>query len=205
MNLNTQSVELTEADWIEKANSGDADAFAHLLENYKRAVYNLCYRMLGNPNDAEDAAQETFLRAYRALHRYDKNRKFSTWILSIATHYCIDQLRKRRLFMISLDATPYLELPDKTNGPEGALVVDERQREVQQLLSSLRPKDRAAIVMRYWYDFSYNEIAEALSMTNSAVKSRLHRARRALAQTWAAEQGALAVSAQGTPYEAQTI
>lgn len=173
---------MEEIELITRVKAGDTGAFTTILENYQRAVYNLCYRMLGNSGDAEDAAQETFIRAYRALHRYDSNRKFSTWILSIATHYCIDQLRKRRLQTISMDAVPYLHVPDTNPGPEGSMLLDERQQEVQDLLTNLSEVDRAAIVMRYWYEFSYDEIAETLGLTNSAVKSRLHRARRSLAK-----------------------
>lgn len=189
MNIERTSAEISEAELIQRVRKGDSQAFTIIVQNYQTAVYNLCYRMLGNPGDAEDAAQETFLRAYRAIHRYDPNRKFSTWILSIATNYSIDQLRKRRLFTLSLDAIPYLDVRDQSVGPEGALVVGERQQKVQILLNTLKPKDRAAVVMRYWYDYSYDEIGEMLNLTNDAVKSRLHRARRALALEWADQDG----------------
>ena len=144
--------------------------------------------MLGNPSDAEDAAQESFFRAFKALNRYDKKRKFSTWILSIASHYCIDQLRKRRLVTFSMDAIPYLELSDKRIGPENSLVKEEKHKQVQDLLAVLGPIDKAAVVMRYWYDYSYDEIAENLGITNSAVKSRLHRARRTLSEAWVVKE-----------------
>ena len=85
-----------EAELLSKAQQGDAQAFTWLVETYQRPVFNLCYRMLGNAQDAEDAAQETFLRAYKNLRRYDRSRPFSTWLLSIAAHYCIDQARRRR-------------------------------------------------------------------------------------------------------------
>jgi RNA polymerase sigma-70 factor (ECF subfamily) len=145
--------------------------------------------MLGDAVDAEDAAQETFLRAYRNMKRYDSQRPFSTWLLSIAAHYCIDQIRKRRFSTLSYDETPQLDPPDLNPGPEGSLVISEDQQRVQALLARLNPQDRAAIVMRYWYEFSYEEIGDALSMTVSAVKSRLHRARIELAQLWM-QQGA---------------
>lgn len=174
-----------ELEKIYKARAGDPEAFHSLVESYQRAVFSLCYRMLGNAGDAEDAAQETFLRTYRSLHRYDPGRKFSTWLLSIATHYCIDQLRKRRMLFVSLDDMPFLEVAASAPSPEHALLAGERAEQVQRLLTALSPKDRAAVVMRYWYEFSYDEIGEALSLTNSAVKSRLHRARRELAEAWA--------------------
>ncbi len=178
-----------EAQWVARALRGDAEAFTSLVETYQRPVYNLCYRMLGESGDAEDAAQETFLRAYTSLKRYDKNRPFGTWLLSIAAHYCIDQLRKRRVILLSVDDDPQYELPDKLPGPESTVSRREEQRKVHALLDKIGPTDRAAVVMYYWYDMSYEEIADALSLTVSAVKSRLHRARRDMAEHWL-EQGA---------------
>jgi RNA polymerase sigma-70 factor (ECF subfamily) len=140
--------------------------------------------MLGDSNEAEDASQETFLRVYKNIKHYDHKRPFSTWLLSIAAHHCIDQLRKRRMVVISMDTFPYLDPPDGSLGPEGVFYQMENQKKVQALLKSLNSHDRAAVVMYYWYDFSYEEIAHSLSLTVSAVKSRLHRARLTLAQTW---------------------
>ncbi len=183
-----------ELSWVAGALKGDDDAFSHLVETYQSPVYNLCYRMLGDPVDAEDAAQETFLRAYKNIKRYDDQRSFSTWLLSIAAHYCIDQIRRRRFTTLSYDATPQVDPPDLNPGPEGTLVLNEDQKRVQALLARLNTQDRAAVVMRYWYEFSYEEIAEALSMTVSAVKSRLHRARIELAQLWSQQSPGPAVA-----------
>lgn len=171
----------SEISWLKQAQNGDAEAFARLVELYQKPVFNLCYRMLGEPAEAEDAAQETFLRAYRSLRRYDDNRPFGTWLLSIAAHYCIDKLRKQRMSTVSTDGVESYQLTDNHPGPEGALAQREEQRMVQELLQELNPIERAAVVMYYWYDYSYAEIGAALSLTESAVKSRLHRARRAMA------------------------
>ena len=92
-----------EEEWIADALKGDDDAFAALVEAYEVPVFNLCFRMLGDAGEAEEAAQEAFLRAYQNLKRYDPEKRFSTWILSIASHYCIDRLRRRRLFTVPLD------------------------------------------------------------------------------------------------------
>jgi RNA polymerase sigma-70 factor (ECF subfamily) len=173
-----------EPEVVAQAIKGNAEAFTKLVETFQRPVFNLCYRMLGDPDEAEDAAQETFLRAYNGLRRYDSQRSFSTWLLSIAAHYCIDQIRKRRYATLSVDALPQLELPDLSPGPEAAFGSHETQQRVQVLLESLSPQDRAAVIMLYWYDLSYEEIADALSLTVSAVKSRLHRARLELAHEW---------------------
>ena len=177
-----------EPGWILEAQKGNSDAFCKLVETCQTPVYNLCYRMLGDPYEAEDAAQETFLRAYNNLHHYDVKRSFSTWLLSIAAHYCIDQIRKRRMNLLSLDDAVYLDPPDTAPGPEASLSTSEEKKRVRILLDSISPQDRAAVIMLYWYDLSYEEIAEALSMTVSSVKSRLHRARQAMAQSWSEQE-----------------
>lgn len=175
-----------EQAWILQAQQGSDEAFTRLLEAYQTPVYNLCYRMLGEPEEAEDAAQETFLRAYQNLERYDRARSFATWLLSIAAHYCIDRLRRRRIGFVPLeDDERELELPDaQAPDPEAEAIRHEQERRMQAALAGLDETDRAAIVLRYWHDFSEAEIAENLDLTIPAVKSRLHRARRALASLW---------------------
>jgi RNA polymerase sigma-70 factor (ECF subfamily) len=183
---------------IERARSGDHCAFSRLVKAYQTPVYNLCYRVLGNPHDAEEAAQEAFLRAYTRLVSYDPARSFKTWLLSIAHHYCIDRLRRRRLNFLSLDDEPALDTAmwrSTAPTPEEVVMCRERDGDVQALLNALPLKDRSALVMRYWYDLSYEEIAAATDTTVSAVKSRLHRARETLA---------VEVSEPGSPRSART-
>lgn len=175
-------------EWIAQAQRGNSEAFSKLVEACQTPVFNLCYRMLNDPYEAEDAAQETFLRAFNNLRQYDNQRSFLTWLLSIAAHYCIDQIRKRRMNLLSLDDAVYLDPPDTAPGPELTLSMGEEQKKVRMLLEKLSPQDRAAVIMLYWYDLSYDEIAEALSMTVSAVKSRLHRARQVMAQSWSEQE-----------------
>lgn len=179
-----------ESTWVVQAQHGDPQAFTALVETYQRPVYNLCYRMLGNAEDAEDAAQETFLRAYKSIRNYDNQRAFSTWVLSIAAHYCIDQIRRRRLPLVSIEDLPVPDLPDHEPSVESKLSSQEERAGIRALLAGLDPIDRALVVMYYWYDFSYEEIGQALKLTESAVKSRLHRARRAMAQRWLEKQPA---------------
>ena len=182
--------------WIARARQGDDEAFSQLVEAYQRPVFNVCYRMLGEPAEAEDAAQETFIRAYTRLDSYDPQRKFSSWLLSIASHYCIDLLRRRRMSLVSWDdLPPWRWLPDSDPQPEEVALRHEAQRHAQTLLSKLPPDYRAAVVLRYWHDFSYEEIAETLGSTLSAIKSRLFRARQMMAQA-AAEAEARPVSSQ---------
>jgi RNA polymerase sigma-70 factor (ECF subfamily) len=177
--------------WINQARQGDDEAFTKLVETYQKPVYNLCYRMLGEHEAAEDAAQETFLKVYQNLARYDRTRSFATWLLSIAAHYCIDRLRRRRFPSVSIDENEegQTELPDHSApDPESETAKRQERERLQTCLKSLDPTDRAAVVMRYWQDFSEVEIAQALNLTVPAVKSRLHRARRSLADKWEEKQ-----------------
>lgn len=170
--------------WVDQTLAGDQEAFGELVVRYERDVFNLTYRMLGNRGEAEDAAQEAFLRAYANLDRYDPARSFKTWLLSIASNHCIDRIRRRRLTWLSLEEPlpPHPALTSDTPGPEEATLDNERSAAVQGLLDELSPDYRVAVVLRYWYDYSYAEIAEMLGTTESAIKSRLFRARQALAQ-----------------------
>ena len=178
-----------EQNWVLQAQQGSDEAFTRLVEEHQTHVYNLCYRMLGEPEAAEDAAQESFLRAYQNLHRYDRSRPFPTWLLSIAAHYCIDRLRRRKLSVFSMDEEndegTTFEIADPASpDPEVESVKREERDRLHLLLKDLDETDRAAVIMRYWYDYSEVEIADSLRLTVSAVKSRLHRSRRALAGMW---------------------
>ena len=182
-----------EQTWVLQAQQGNDEAFTKLVETYQTPVFNLCYRMLGEPELAEDAAQETFLRAYQHLHRYDQKRPFPTWLLSIAAHYCIDRLRRRKFSMFSMDTEDdegnSFEIPDvDAPNPEGEAITGQTNERVHAMLKDLDATDRAALIMRYWYDYSEKEIAESLNLTVSAVKSRLHRARKELAGLWVEQE-----------------
>ena len=176
----------TEQQWIAEAKAGDKDAFAKLVEKYKKPVYSVCYRMLGTPTAAEDAAQEAFIRAYMAIDRYDPSRSFATWVLSIASNYSIDQLRKKKVIILSMDNEKHAWLapPDPGPSPEKAALEKEKLGQIQSLLTSLNEVDRAAVILQYWHDYSYEQIAETLDLSSSAVKSRLFRARQLMAEKW---------------------
>lgn len=177
-----------EPQTLQLALQGDDAAFSRLVETYQTPVYNLCYRMLGDGIEAEDAAQETFWRAYQNLSRYDRQRSFITWLLSIAAHYCIDQQRKRKHPVVPIDEYFEETAPDPAPNPERAYSQLDQDRFLHQLLNQMPPQDRAVLVLRYWHEFSEEEIASALEMTVSAVKSRLHRARLQLAKRWQTAQ-----------------
>ena len=178
--LNTE-----EEIWLEKARNGNKEAFGKIIEAYQSPVYNLAYRMLNNSGEAEEAAQEAFIRAYTRLDSYNPDHKFSTWLLSITSNYCIDQIRKRRALLLSIDEplAPHPALmSDREEAPESQLVHSQQEEMVQSLLDGLEPDYREAVILRYWHELSYEEIAEVMDTSVSAIKSRLFRARKQLAE-----------------------
>ncbi|RLT45421.1 MAG: sigma-70 family RNA polymerase sigma factor [Chloroflexi bacterium] len=181
-----------EQRWLELARKGDQQAFCRLVDAYQRPVMSLTYRMLGDVEEAEDAAQETFLRAWSRLHQYSPEHKFSTWVFSIANHHCIDRLRKRRVTIVPLDDTPVaFALQGDEDRPEESLLNEESAQEMQALVQLLAPEYRTPLVLRYWQECSYQEIAAVMELSLPAVKSRLFRARQKLAEEYERSQAAL--------------
>ena len=162
---------------------GDREAFAALIERHKRTVYGLAYRMLGNAADAEDAAQETFVRAYTRLDRYKPNGRFGAWIGTVCSHWCIDFLRARgrRPQTVALGKVPESDrFISQVDGPEERALGRDARDEAQRWLDALPPRYRAVLVLRYFHDLSYAEIADTLGEPVSAVRMRLFRARNLL-------------------------
>ena len=175
--------------WLERARAGEHAAFGLLVETYQRPVLALTYRMLGDLSEAEDAAQEAFLRAYSRLHQYDPSHKFSTWLFSIANNHCIDRLRKRRVQFVGLDDSPAVyTLEGETSRPEQEALAAEQAEEMHALVNQLEPEYRTPLVLRYWNECSYQEIADVMQISVAAVKSRLFRARKQLAALYVEAQ-----------------
>lgn len=177
-----------EAQLVQRALSNDQEAIATLVNRYSGAVYNQAYRMLGSQQEAEDAVQEVFLRAYRRLDSYDPSRRLITWLLTISSNYCIDRLRRRRLTWLTLDDVAFW-LPSAESGPERSALIGERRAQVQRALQQIPEGYRSVTVLRYWHDLSYLEIAEALNLTEATVKTRLHRARKMLMEALGTDGG----------------
>jgi len=172
-----------ESKVVVMARRGDADAFAQLVQRYQTPVYNLAYRTLGDAAEAEDAAQETFLRAYQRLRTYNPERPFAPWLMSIATHYCIDRLRRRRFQGPSLDDDAWMgQIQADDPAPDEVAIQNERAADAQQLLDALPPDYRMVVVLKYWNDLSVEEIARVTGDSVSSVKVKLHRARQRMAQ-----------------------
>ncbi|HEX8599364.1 MAG TPA: sigma-70 family RNA polymerase sigma factor [Chloroflexia bacterium] len=172
---------------VQAALGGDQLAFGELVTRYQAAVYNMAYRMLGDPTEAEDAAQEVFVRAWNQLHTFQLDRRFSTWLLSIASHYSIDLLRRRKPQAPLDDVALYVQSDDPE--PEELALRSEQSAMVRQLLNTLPDKYRSVTVLRYYNDLSYDEIARVTGLTESAVKTQLHRARKMLAEELAQVNG----------------
>jgi RNA polymerase sigma-70 factor (ECF subfamily) len=167
-------VAATDEQLVARALDGDKAAFSALVERYRRTVYALAHRMLRQPADAEDAAQETFVRAYVRLATYRPGSNFRAWLLSITAHWCIDQLRRHQ--PLSLDTYPALDA--RGDDPESHAIRAERQREVRQQIAALPGHYRQVIEMRYWRDLTYAEVGEAIAAPASTVRMRLFRAHR---------------------------
>jgi RNA polymerase sigma-70 factor (ECF subfamily) len=171
--------------WIERARAGDAEAYRRLVERYSEVAYGLALRMLGSPSDAEEVAQDGFLRAWRALPRFRGDSSFSTWLHRIVVRRALDRsatLKARRARETGLDAAAEAEAP----GPGGA---SERGlgRRIDRLLASLSDVQRAAVVLYYYEDSSIEQVAQALGIPVGTVKTHLYRARGLLRAGWIEE------------------
>jgi RNA polymerase sigma-70 factor (ECF subfamily) len=156
--------------------SGDHEAFAKLFEQYKNLVYKTAYLMLGNPQDAEEALQEIFVLVYRSLAGYDPHKgSFTTWLYRVSMNYCLNQRRKRRVEALRLDAA------ERTSAESPATAVELADRDaVREAIAELGQDQRAVVVLRYYFELPYQEIAQVLGVPVGTVKSRLDRALRML-------------------------
>lgn len=171
---------------VQRCLKGEERAYGVLLGRYRRAVYSLIYRMVGNAEEAQDLAQEAFIRAFRSLASYDPNRSFANWLFKIASNLTIDHFRRRRLPTISTsvgedeDEGRELDLADPTPSVLDSMVEDEDARRTADLVQSLPEHYRIVVLLRHTQDMAYEEIAEALNLPVGTVKARLHRARHML-------------------------
>ena len=172
----TDRQEWTDEAWVQET-LRDANAFAELVRRYQGRLYRLAYRMLGNAEEAQDATQEAFLRAYRALSSFRLDASFSPWMYRIATNVCLDMLRSRRP-QASLDESP-LD-PPAALSVEGAVAERERLRAVAEAVGRLPVGLRTVFLLRHEAELSYEEIAQTLGLPLNTVRTRLFRARNAL-------------------------
>ena len=172
---------------IRRAQRGDADAFEQLLLEHQKNVYNLCYRMAGNPDDAMDLSQETFLRAWRCLDQYQFASAFSTWLYRLCSNICIDFLRRRRrqqtvplTFEDADGEEQTYAVPDAQPLPEEQVELKLTRETLAAAMAQLLPEHRAVLQLRVVDEMSYEQIADVLDIQIGTVKSRLSRARNQL-------------------------
>jgi RNA polymerase sigma-70 factor (ECF subfamily) len=174
---------------IRRCKRGEEAAFQEVLDRYRTPIYNLCWRMTRNDEDARDLAQEVFIKVFRLLDRYDEQYAFSSWLFRIATNHCIDHLRRQRLRFMSVerdgageDDEAEMQIPSP--GPEPDVVMERRQalEKLEEVIAELPPHYRVITLLRHDQQLSYEEIAETLQLPLGTVKARIHRARNMIQQ-----------------------
>jgi RNA polymerase sigma-70 factor (ECF subfamily) len=168
----------TDRDLLVHALRGASDAFGELVTRHQAGVFNVCYRMLHERGEAEDLAQETFVRAYSRLHTFDLEREFGPWVRRIAANLCLNHLEARKP-TAALDEE---RDADESQKPEKQVEVKERSAQVRSALASLPAHYRIVVELRQYQEMSYDEIAAELNIPLSDVKSHLFRARKLLAE-----------------------
>lgn len=180
-------IDIDEKKLLKKAAAGSAEAFEQLLLTYQTPIYNLCLRMTGNPEDAADMTQESFLKAWRSLEGFHFESAFSTWLYRLASNTCLDFLRsvkRRKQFSLTMEdadgETQLLDLPDPAPTPEASLLSAEESALLAAAMRQLDPEQQRILTLRVVNDLSYTEIAAVLDIKEGTVKSRLARARENL-------------------------
>ena len=176
---------------VARANNGDQKAYAELMTRYKDAIYFMLLKMINNKTDAEDLTIEAFGKAFKNLSQYSPHYAFSTWLFKIASNNCIDYLRKKRSNVISIDRNfvdekdtePQVQLRDETPDPEENLIRSQKAVLVRTIVQKLKPRYRTLIELRYFKEYSYEEISEELGLPLGTVKAQLFRARELLYNT----------------------
>jgi RNA polymerase sigma-70 factor, ECF subfamily len=182
---------LTDHDLVKLAQKGSEKAYRELLGRYQRPVFSLIYRMVRDREQAEDLAQETFVRVFNNIDRYDPAYKFSSWIFKIATNLTIDFIRRKEVPTVSIDGSRYATSADDIEAstitvesgeenPEELLEARELGAEIELAIGKLRPEYRQAIVLRHIDDLPYEEIAQIMALPLGTVKTYIHRGRKEL-------------------------
>ena len=168
----------SDRDLILQARRGEAEAFGELVTRYQTGVFNVCYRILHERSEAEDLAQESFMRAYDRIHTFDIEREFGPWIRRVAANLCLNHLESQKV-TVELDDE---RDADQTQRPDAVVEVNQRSEQIRNALASLPANYRLVIELPHYQELSYDEIAAQLNIPLSDVKSHLFRARKILAE-----------------------
>ena len=161
---------------------GDLDAYGALIQDHQVSVFNLCYRILGNRQEAEDLTQEAFIRAYKKLSRYDPSRPFGPWMRTLAANLCYNHLKKGRLQRVPLEDEKD-QIKDKpSNDPENQLEISQQHLDLYRAIWKLPDNQRIALELRHFQGLSYQDMADALNLPLNTLRSHLYRGRRKLAE-----------------------
>jgi RNA polymerase sigma-70 factor (ECF subfamily) len=169
-------METDDAILVDRARTGDAEAFRALVERYSQKLFRVAFRIVGDEASAEDAVQETFLRAYRSLSRFDDRSSFGTWIYRIAANTSVEILRKHQRQRTHQDTGEAVDPLSPDPGPDRRALSQEVERAVRGALAGLSPMERAAFVLRHFEGRSIAEICGALGLRESAGKQAIFRA-----------------------------
>ncbi|MBN2348954.1 MAG: sigma-70 family RNA polymerase sigma factor [Bacteroidales bacterium] len=189
MEVNTNLSEKAQRDFllVQRASKGDQKAYADLMGRYRDAIYFMLLKMVNNPSDAEDLTIEAFGKAFKNINQYAPNYAFSTWLFKIATNNCIDFIRKKKMNHVSLDhqdeeheKAASHNIQSNTPDPEEHLITQQKAKLMRDVVAKLKPRYRKLIELRYFKEFSYEEIAEELELPIGTVKAQLFRARELL-------------------------
>lgn len=165
------------------ARNGDEKAYADLMNRYNDSIYYMLLKMVNNPSDAEDLTIEAFGKAFKSLHLYTPNYAFSTWLFRIATNNCIDFIRKKKSTPSAIDQQQYdqdnpaANLQSNSLDPEEKLIKLQKIKHLQNIVSQLKPQYRKLIELRFFKEYSYDEIANELNLPLGTVKAQLFRAK----------------------------
>jgi RNA polymerase sigma-70 factor (ECF subfamily) len=168
------------------AKQGDQQAYAELMGRYRDSIYYMLLKMVNNTSDAEDLMIEAFGKAFKNIDQYTPSFAFSTWLFKIATNNCIDFIRKRRTSTISIDQTSddqetqSITIQSDTPDPEEHMIIDQKIRMLRDVVSKLKPRYKTLVELRYFNEYSYEEISEELELPIGTVKAQLFRARELL-------------------------
>ena len=167
---------------IKKVKKGDLDAYGAIIQDYQSSVFNVCYRVLGNRQDAEDLTQEAFLRAYHQISSFDLSRSFGPWMRTLAANLCYNHLKKAWLNQVPLEDERDTIKDDSNYGPEGSLEIDQEHKALYHAIWKLPEVQRMALELRHFQGLSYLEMADALNLPLNTVRSHLYRSRQKLAE-----------------------